>query len=322
MTSLQRNFFTVSNHSLVEKQTIKEPVINPLWLTGFIDGEGCFKAGLYKNKNKIGWAVKPEFEILLNIRDKALLEAIQNYFQVGNIFLNSKGGVSYRVQSLKDLAKIVAHLEQYPLKTKKLADFILFKEILNLILNKEHLTISGLHKIVAIKASMNLGLSDKLQAAFQDITPIARPVINNMTIEPEWLAGFASAEACFFVNIFNSPTHKLKAGVQLEFSISQHSRDEILMKSLIEFLNCGNVHNYNNACYYRVGNLLGITQNIIPLFKTYPILGEKSKDFSDFCEVLEMIKDKKHLTKEGLEQIRLIKAGMNTGRSKSLPPKD
>jgi hypothetical protein len=32
-----------------------------------------------------------------------------------------------------------------------------------------------------------------------------------------------------------------------------------------------------------------------------------------------MIKDKKHLTKEGLEQIRIIKAGMNTGRSKSLP---
>ena len=80
------------------------------------------------------------------------------------------------------------------------------------------------------------------------------------------------------------------------------------MKSLIEFLGCVNVHSSNNACYYRIGNLSGITENIIPLFKKYPILGEKSKDFSDFCEVLEMIKDKKHLTKEGLEQIRITKA--------------
>ena len=81
----------------------------------------------------------------------------------------------------------------------------------------------------------------------------------------------------------------------------------------------GNVHRHNDACYYRIGNFSGITENIIPLFKKYPILGEKSKDFSDLCEVLEMIKDKKHLTEEGLEQIRLIKAGMNTGRLKSLP---
>ena len=62
-----------------------------------------------------------------------------------------------------------------------------------MVINKEHLTISGLHKIVAIKASMNLGLSKSLQAAFQDIIPNPRPIFNNLTIEPEWLAGFASA---------------------------------------------------------------------------------------------------------------------------------
>ena len=43
------------------------------------------------------------------------------------------------------------------------------------------------------------------------------------------------------------------------------------MKSLIEFLGCVNVHSSNNACYYRIGNLSGITENIIPLFKKYPI---------------------------------------------------
>lgn len=246
------------------------------------------------------------------------MEEIQSYLQVGNIFIKSTGGISFRIQSPKDLAKIVDHLELYPLKTNKLSDYLLFKEVLNLIIIKEHLTLSGLHKIVSIKASMNLGLSKSLQAAFLNVIPIPRPLVSNPTIEPEWIAGFATAEACFFVNVLNSPRYKLKAGIQLEFSLTQHSRDDLLMKSLIEYFNCGNVHKYQEACYYRISNLPGITEKIIPFFKKYPILGEKSKDFSDFCKVSEMIKDKKHLTKEGLEQILIIKAGMNSGRSNSL----
>lgn len=86
------------------------------------------------------------------------------------------------------------------------------------------------------------------------------------------------------------------------------------MKSFIYFFKCGNVHKYKDACYYRIGNILDLTENIVPLFKKYPILGEKSKYFSDFCEILEMIKDKKHLTKEGLDKIKIKKAGMNTGK--------
>jgi hypothetical protein len=247
------------------------------------------------------------------------LENIQNYFQVGNLFISSnKDKIIFKIQSIKDLKIIIDHLDLYPLKTQKFSDYMLFKEAYNLILNKEHLTFSGLLKIVAIKASMNLGLSHTLQTTFQNIIPVKRPeiILKNNKLEPEWISGFTSAEGCFFINIFNSPTHKLKKGVQLEFSISQHSRDYLLMKSFIDFFKCGNTHKYNDACYFRVGNITGITEKIIPLFKKYPILGEKSKDFSDFCEILEMIKDKKHLTKEGLDKIQNIKAGMNTGRVK------
>ena len=37
--------------------------------------------------------------------------------------------------------------------------------------NKVHLTIEGLNQIVNIKASMNLGLSDKLKSEFAGYTP-------------------------------------------------------------------------------------------------------------------------------------------------------
>lgn len=43
-------------------------------------------------------------------------------------------------------------------------------------------------------------------------------------------------------------------------------------------------------------------------------MGSKSEDFKDFKVVATLIKNKEHLIKEGLLQIKNIKAGMNTGR--------
>ena len=43
--------------------------------------------------------------------------------------------------------------------------------------------------------------------------------------------------------------------------------------------------------------------------------GVKAKDFQDWCEVLEIIQAKGHMTQEGLDKIIKIKAGMNKARS-------
>ena len=69
------------------------------------------------------------------------------------------------------------HLHKYPLQTKKRADFLLLMQVIELMERREHLTIEGLHKIVAIKASMNLGLSEKLSVAFLDVVPVERPLL-------------------------------------------------------------------------------------------------------------------------------------------------
>jgi len=50
---------------------------------------------------------------------------------------------------------------------------------------KEHLTIEGLHKIVAIRASMNRGLSDKLKSAFPNVVTVPRSIVElPPTIDP------------------------------------------------------------------------------------------------------------------------------------------
>jgi hypothetical protein len=74
-------------------------------------------------------------------------------------------------------------------------------------------------------ASLNLGLSDELKTSFSNIVAIKRPLIKNQEIlDPYWLGGFASGEACFIrreVYIYKSKTNLGKA-VQLKFYLAQH----------------------------------------------------------------------------------------------------
>ena len=55
--------------------------IEPWFLTGFTDAEGCFGLYIYKNANyKTGWFISLVFQISLHEKDKIILEQIQNYF--------------------------------------------------------------------------------------------------------------------------------------------------------------------------------------------------------------------------------------------------
>ena len=106
----------------------------------------------------------------------------------------------FQVIKLSDLARVIEHFNNYPLKTQKYADFLLFKRAFDLVNNKEHLTEGGLRKLISIRASINKGLPTRIGAAFLNITPVPRPLVPKATLElnsPEvkqWMAGFVSAE--------------------------------------------------------------------------------------------------------------------------------
>lgn len=92
-----------------------------------------------------------------------------------------------------------------------------------LISNKDHLSENGLKKFIALKASLNLGLSDVLKTAFPDTTVVSRPlVVNQQIYNPHWLLGFTSGEGCFLVKVSKSKGSKLGFGLQLIFQLTQH----------------------------------------------------------------------------------------------------
>nr|YP_009445557.1 LAGLIDADG endonuclease [Bipolaris cookei]ATV95717.1 LAGLIDADG endonuclease [Bipolaris cookei] len=224
--------------------------------------------------------------------------------------------IQYRVQALKDLKVIFQHFDKYPLISQKQGDYLLFKNVLDLIENKEHLTMEGLRKILAVKASMNNGLSDVLKVAFPGIVPVNRDKIpiSVSSINPYWLAGFVEGEGCFLVNIKASKTTSLKKAVQLKFKICQHKRDEQLLINIVDFLGFGRIYKVNEAGIEILVTKFTDIINLLTLFKEYPLQGAKSKDWLDFCTIVELMQNKAHLSASGLDQICKIKAGMNTGR--------
>jgi len=113
----------------------------------------------------------------LDQKDRALLESIKLTLGVGNIAKSGENLIQYRVSSIKDLAVIVTHLDKYSLITQKRADFELFKQAVEIVNRKEHLTSEGLQKIVNIKASINKGLSAELKSAFPNTKSVPRPEV-------------------------------------------------------------------------------------------------------------------------------------------------
>lgn len=133
--------------------------IDPYWLSGFTEGEGCFFVNIYKRKDSVlGEGTKLVFKITQDQRNRELLELFPSIFGCGKLYnQNSKGGVvDYMVTGLGDIInKIIPFFIAHPLMGAKLKEYQDFVEVAKLMENKAHLTKDGLEKIRSIKLGMN-----------------------------------------------------------------------------------------------------------------------------------------------------------------------
>ena len=109
---------------------------------------------------------------------------------------------------------------------------------MELINKREHLILEGIEKIINIRASMNKKLIRRLNKDFPNIKPINESFIKIVNInDPQWITRFVEAEGCFYIKPIKDQSGIVK--YSLVFSISQHSRDLLLMNKIIEYLKCG-----------------------------------------------------------------------------------
>jgi hypothetical protein len=155
------------NPSDAENQ--QERLIKIGWITGFVDGEGCFSINLIRQPHrhnrrgyKTGFQVAHEFAVAQGAKSVQSLHMLMKFFGVGAVYINKRYDnhkehmYRYCVRKRIDLIRtIIPFFEQYCLRTSKQFDFLKFAACLRMIDRNLHLTASGLIEIVEIAETMN-----------------------------------------------------------------------------------------------------------------------------------------------------------------------
>lgn len=140
-------------------------------------------------------------------------------------------------------------------------------------------------------------------------------------LSPKYVSGLIEGEGCFCVTISKHKTKRLGFDPRLMFEVEMIIDDKPLLEKLQNTLGCGNIYILNYKRYgwrphvkFAVKSQKDIFEKIIPFFKKNSLIGKKKKDFEYFCRAAEMFKEKKHLTREGIKELRKIQSKMNLRR--------
>jgi hypothetical protein len=80
-------------------------------------------------------------------------------------------------------------------------------------------------------------------------------------------------------------------------------------------LGCGTMRERRDGVwYFEVNNLGAILENVIPFFERFGFLSaKKQRDFAKFKQLALLMRDGRHLTREGMEEALYIRSEMNDG---------
>lgn len=131
--------------------------LDPQWIVGFVDGEGCFFVGINPQPSMmVGFQVLPEFVVVQHHRDVQLLHGLKAYFGCGTVLKNHGDRWAYRARGHDNLrGRILPFFEKHQLKSRKRQDFESFRKVVLLMERKEHLTREGLERVRSIAGQMN-----------------------------------------------------------------------------------------------------------------------------------------------------------------------
>jgi LAGLIDADG endonuclease len=155
------------NSTAAENQ--QERLIKIGWITGYVDGEGCFSINFIRQPHrhnrrgyKTGFQVAHEFAVTQGASSVDSLHLLMKFFGVGCVYLNKRYDnhkehmYRYCVRAREELVKtIIPFFDRYPLRTSKQGNYLKFAECMDLMGTGAHLTSSGLIKIVEIAETMN-----------------------------------------------------------------------------------------------------------------------------------------------------------------------
>lgn len=111
-----------SNYKIESNARSFAESINPFYVSGYIDGEGCFSVSFSPRKKLlVGWEVRPSFSVSQNYDRSEVIDKLIEFFGCGSIRPDrSDQTLKYEVRSITELVEnVIPHFQKYPLKSSK-----------------------------------------------------------------------------------------------------------------------------------------------------------------------------------------------------------
>lgn len=145
-----------------------------------------------------------------------------------------------------------------------------------------------------------------------------RTSLGLMKLPGNYVAGFIDGEGCFTIVISKHTTKRLGVDARLHFQIEVRDDDRKIIEDIQETLDCGRIYTLSYKRYgwnphveLKVSSLSEITGKLIPFLKRYPLRAKKKHSFALFQKAVEVFQNKRHLTLEGIEELKTIRNKMN-----------
>jgi hypothetical protein len=135
-------------------------VLDPNWIVGFVDGEGCLLLSVHRSsmmRRHGGWQLQPVFHIYQHRDHRDVLEAMIPVFGCGRVRPKGPNSsvLTFAVDGLRSLeGAVLRFFEQHPPVVKR-GDFEAISLIVRSMRRKEHLSPSGFERLVRIAYGMN-----------------------------------------------------------------------------------------------------------------------------------------------------------------------
>jgi hypothetical protein len=244
--------------------------LNPNFVTGLTDAEGCFSVVRKNNKAKFKFNVGLRFQIKMLKNEIELLNMVKYFFNCGVLYYGKDNTVAFTVQDFSSFKNIIIpHFLKYPLRGTKYLDFMSLKKAFDIIDKKEHLSKEGIDKCSFLSNNMN---SYRKDSTFI-YSPIHTKEDSNyyIPLNGHYISGFIAGDGCLSINLKGN-----RFGL-MYLSIGQHINNRLLLETIVKyFKNSSKL--YSNGTNMLQLNLYGTKswdEIIFVHFSNYPLYGTK-----------------------------------------------
>ncbi len=142
------------------QQETELAMVDPWWVVGFVDGEGCFSVSIHRNQLATptrGWQIQPSFHVSQHMDAAHSLRTLKVFFGCGAVRRKSQTNpvLVYSVHSTLQLVeRVIPFFEEYPLRVKH-DDFLKFATITRSVRNRSHHRPEVFSEIVKLAYEMN-----------------------------------------------------------------------------------------------------------------------------------------------------------------------